>query len=130
MERDGDDGHDAADVGFCGWVGDDAGGDGEGEAAAGAAADGEEFAGVAAVAGGVLAGLGGFCVVSKVSWSVSGWLGRAINVDVPILARSENRSVGLGPCVRARDGSRPTRGCSGRARQQRGRGRPPHQGCR
>ena len=74
MERDGDDGHDAADVGFGGWVGDDAGGDGEGEAAAGAAADGEEFAGVAAVAGGVLAGLGWFCVVSKVGPSVSGRL--------------------------------------------------------
>jgi hypothetical protein len=129
VERDGDDGHDAVDVGFGGWVGDNAGGDGEGEAAAGAAADGEEFAGVAAVAGGVLAGLGGFCVVSKVEGRY-GRLRSAINADIPILARSGNLSVAREPCVRARDGSRPTRGCSGRAQQQRGRERPPHQGCR
>ena len=51
------DGHDAADVLALFRVADHAVGDGEREPAASTAADGEEFAGVAAVGGGVLLGL-------------------------------------------------------------------------
>ena len=48
-------------------------------------------------------------MVSNVSGLVSGWLGRAVNVDLPISARSENLSVGLEPWPQAQDGSRLTR---------------------